>query len=57
MYLRGAIEIISDEKCVISDIVNSTHIPPNQAKQNIKIRFGGRVEDSSTVKTIILQNE
>lgn len=57
MYLKGASEIISDEKCLISDIVNSTHIPPNQAKENIKIGFGGRVEDISTVKTVILQNE
>lgn len=57
MYLKGAIEIISDGKCLISAIVDSTHIPPNKAKENIKIGFSGWVEDSSTVKTVILQNE
>lgn len=35
MYLKGAIKIISDEQCLIPDIVNSAHTPPNQAKENI----------------------
>lgn len=56
MYLKRTIEIISDGKCLTSVIVDSTHIPPNKAKENIKIGFSGRVEDISTVKTVILQN-
>lgn len=50
MYLKGKIDIVFDDKCLISDILNSTHISPNQTKNPIKNRFSHKIKDISIVK-------